>query len=181
MEAPLVFSTVTRLLVDLNRSLGHRTLFSEFTEDLSRADRNDILRRHYFPFRHRVQSLVESSLERGQAVLHVSVHSFTPVFNGQTRNADVALLYDPSRSTERALANRWRAALASARPDLHVRRNYPYLGTADGLTTSLRRRFSSLEYAGIELETNARWPRGKESVWRQFELSLINSLVAALS
>ena len=75
--------------MDLNRSLGHRTLFSEFTEDLSRADRDDILRRHYFPFRHRVQSLVESSLERGQAVLHVSVHSFTPVFNGQTRNADV--------------------------------------------------------------------------------------------
>jgi predicted N-formylglutamate amidohydrolase len=169
------------LLVDLNRSLGRPTLFSEFTAGLSEADRDAILRRHYFPFRHRVQSLIEAAIERRQAVLHVSVHSFTPVLDGAVRKADVALLYDPSRRLERSLSQRWRAALMRARPDLRVRRNYPYLGIADGLTTSLRRRFSALAYSGIELETNARWHQREDRVWREFEVSLIDSLVAALS
>ena len=35
-----------------------------------------------------------------------------------------------------------------------VRRNYPYLGKGDGLTTWLRRRFFSSEYAGVEIELN---------------------------
>ena len=35
-------------------------------------------------------------------VLHVAVHSFTPVLHGERRNADVGLLYDPARPRERA-------------------------------------------------------------------------------
>ncbi len=39
---------------------------------------------------------------------------------------------------------------------LKIRRNYPYLGKADGFTTYLRRRFLPCDYAGIELEVNQR-------------------------
>jgi len=48
-------------------------------------------------------------LTRGDRVIHVAVHSFTPTLRGVRRNADVGLLYDPARPGELALARRWRA------------------------------------------------------------------------
>jgi hypothetical protein len=38
-------------------------------------------------------------------------------------------------------------------PDQRIRMNYPYLGKADGFTTSLRQEFQE-QYIGIELELN---------------------------
>jgi hypothetical protein len=37
-----------------------------------------------------------------------------------------------------------------------VRRNYPYRGNADGLTTALRRVHGADRYVGIEVELNQR-------------------------
>lgn len=147
------YSTTTRLLVDLNRSLGHRDLFSEFTRGLPEGKRKKILREHYHPFRDRVARQVQRWRRAGDTVLHISVHSFTPVFSGQLRNADIGLLYDPGRQLERSLCRRWRAVLAETAPEYRVRLNYPYRGTADGLTKALRREHPS-GYAGVELELN---------------------------
>jgi hypothetical protein len=41
-------------------------------------------------------------------------------------------------------------------PKWSVRRNYPYLGRSDGLTTYLRRRFDRDRYVGVEIEVNQR-------------------------
>ena len=38
--------------------------------------------------------------------------------------------------------------------DRRVRRNYPYRGAADGLTTALRRLFKPKDYLGLEIEIN---------------------------
>jgi hypothetical protein len=54
------------------------------------------------------------------------------------------------------LCARWVATLRRRAPQLRVRRNYPYLGRADGLTTYLRRRFPAGAYIGVELEVNQR-------------------------
>ena len=37
-----------------------------------------------------------------------------------------------------------------------MRRNYPYAGKGDGLTSYLRRRFGPAAYVGVELEVNQR-------------------------
>jgi hypothetical protein len=74
--------------------------------------------------------------------------------NGEVRNTDIGLLYDPSRPLEQELCNRWRTCLGTHVPDLRVRRNYPYTGSANGFPTHLRRRFSADAYVGIELEVN---------------------------
>jgi predicted N-formylglutamate amidohydrolase len=94
------------------------------------------------------------STARGDRVVHVAVHSFTPSLRGVRRNADLGLLYDPARSGELALARRWRAALREVAPELCVRMNYPYRGTSDGIQTELRRRFGARDYVGIEIEVN---------------------------
>lgn len=150
LGAPLFHATVSRLLVELNRSLGHPSLFSAFTRDLPRADRERILEEHYFPYRREA----ESAIAAGGRVLHLSVHSFTPVLDGKVRSVDVGLLYDPARRAEKEFCLAWQAALERRLPGLRIRRNSPYRGASDGFTTYLRRRFPERRYLGVELEVS---------------------------
>lgn len=152
-----VAATMTRLLIDINRSLHHPRVFSEFTRPLPAAVRADIAARWWRPWRDRVAGKIAAWREAGHDVRHISVHSFTPVLDGEIRNADIGLLYDPSSERERDFCQRLQALLGER--GWRVRRNYPYLGTADGHTTALRRQFGA-GYAGVELELNqALFPR----------------------
>lgn len=179
-RAPLAACTTTRLLADPNRSRSHPRLFSERTRGLSEAEREALLDRVWRPHREAVEACVRAQ-PRGALVLHLSVHSFTPVLDGERRRADAALLYDPGRAPERALADRWWGELGELRPDLRLRRNYPYRGVADGLTTHLRRRFGARRYAGLELEVNQRFPAGGAAAWRALRGDLARSLGAVLA
>src|SRR5580700_9651946 len=68
--APLVASTVTRLLVDLNRSVGHPGLHSSASRPAPVAERERMLREHYRPYRARVEHLVAAAIARGRRVVH---------------------------------------------------------------------------------------------------------------
>ena len=178
-KAPLVFSTVSRLLVDLNRSIGHRQLFSHATRRVPAKVREEIVARYYRPYRAQAERLVRRAVSRGRRVIHISSHSFTPQLHGEVRNAEVGLLYHPARRREAALSARWKASLAASAPRLRVRRNYPYLGKHDGLTAYLRRRFPSGAYTGIELEVNQRIVFSGGPPWNALRRELIDSLRAA--
>lgn len=180
LGAPLVQSTVTRLLVDLNRSLHHPRLFSEVTRPLPPAERARIIERHWRPYRDEVEARIAAATATGRFLLHVSSHSFTPALDGEVRNADIGLLYDPRRRPERELAARWRQALAARAPGLRVRMNYPYAGRADGLTTHLRRRFPASRYAGIELELNQRHVLAGGRAWARLRRAVCEALLEAL-
>ncbi len=153
LEAPLVAATTTRLLVDLNRSAHNPAVFSELTRGLPRATRDLLIERHHRPHRARVREAIESA---DRPVLHLAVHSFTPVRRGVRRRFALGILYDPARARERAFAIAWQARLRARLPRSGVRRNAPYRGSADGLTTALRRELSAARYLGIELEVNQR-------------------------
>ncbi len=156
LGAALVASTVSRLLVDLNRSLGHRHLFSSATRTAPAPLRAQIVAQHYRAASRHGRAARSHSVGRGLRVIHIASHSFTPVMDGTARTADVGLLYDPRRRSESALSARWKAGLATRDPALRVRRNYPYAGKDDGLTAHLRTRFDPDDYVGIELEINQR-------------------------
>ncbi|HEY6599613.1 MAG TPA: N-formylglutamate amidohydrolase [Pseudomonadales bacterium] len=156
LDAPLIASQTSRLLVDLNRSEHHPKLFSAMTDVLQDDARNRILDEHYRPYRDDVEAAGDAIIDADARIVHISVHSFVPVLDGKTRRADIGLLYDPRRTREAALCNRWIMALGASLPDLEVRRNYPYRGDADGLTTALRRRYRAADYIGIEIELNQR-------------------------
>jgi predicted N-formylglutamate amidohydrolase len=143
---------VSRLLVDLNRSRHHPRLFSEYVRELDSDARAAVVQRYYQPYRDALEADIRARTGVGFRVLHLSVHSFVPIFHGVRRNADVGLLYDPARSWERRLAVQLRERLI--RSGFRVRRNYPYRGTADGLTTHLRSVFPRAFYAGLEIELN---------------------------
>ena len=180
-KAPLVTSTVSRLLVDLNRSMGHPRCFSPETRRLPAELRARIAEQHYQPYRTQVERLVGQSVRRGRRVIHISSHSFTPELHGKVRIADVGLLYDPHRHGETALCALWKASLAVCAPNLRVRRNYPYAGKGDGLTSYLRLRFPPTVYVGIELEVNQAIVFTADRRWRALRGALIASLRAACS
>jgi predicted N-formylglutamate amidohydrolase len=180
LEAPLHYATVSRLVIDLNRSMGHPRLYGEATRVLAPAARRRILEHHYLPYRHRVEDHIRREVAGGHRVVHVSAHSFTPVLDGQARNADVGLLYDPARPGEAELARRWRAALSARDPALRARLNYPYRGASDGFTAYLRRRFAATDYVGIELEVNQKHVLTGGRAWRRLRAVLVDGLVDAL-
>ena len=179
--APLFAATTTRLLIDLNRSIGHRQLHSEATRTLSLAARREIAARHYRPHRDAVESEVARQVDAGRRVLHVASHSFTPALHGVVRQADVAWLYDPRRPGEGALVGAWLQALKKRRPDLKLRRNYPYAGKGDGLTALLRKRHPPDAYVGIELEVNQRFVFAGGGAWDALRADTIHALAAALA
>ena len=156
LDAPLVSAAVTRLLVDLNRSPHNPRVFSSITRGLPRAERLVLLERFHAPHWEAARTEVARGIAERGRVLHLGVHSFTPVLDGTTRKADIALLYDPARPRERALAAGWLRALRLAEPARVVRRNDPYRGNADGLTTALRHEYPAARYLGIEIEVNQR-------------------------
>lgn len=154
LRAPLVESEVSRLLVDLNRSPQSKALFSAQLAPLSEAEKEKILRDYYRPYRDEISGKISAFTAAGAQVVHLSVHSFTPVLRGQVRNTDLGLLYDPSRLREKSFCRDWAALLRQQNSSIKVRYNYPYRGTADGLTRTFRRSFAPPDYLGIELEVN---------------------------
>lgn len=154
LDVPLIHATVTRLLVDLNRSSGHPALFSEVTRPLPDSVRRQLLAQHYHPYRRRVRDWIARRIGHGDRVLHLSVHSFTPVLDGKPRNAEIGFLYDPASPAEAGLCRAWQKALSAGTANWRVRRNYPYRGTSDGQVVELRRRFCGQGYLGVEVEFN---------------------------
>ena len=159
LGAPLFSSTTSRLLIELNRSIGHRSLFSEFTASLSVTEKQRIIEKYWQPYRDEVTAHIDNLVNTGCNVIHLSIHSFTPVWEGIARRTSIGLLYDPRRPHERSFCEAWKTTLRQQQPDYTIHSNQPYRGIADGFTTSLRRRFdaersSSGSYIGVEVEIN---------------------------
>lgn len=173
-RAPLFSSTISRLLIELNRPLGHPQLFfRSFPQSTQEA----LLRRYYFPY----WNAVGKAARRGARVIHLSVHSFTPRMRGETRKVDVGLLFDPRRAPEAAFCQRWRAALHQLSPRLRVRDNAPYPGVFPSLVDSLRKELGPRRYVGIQVEVNQKYPRGDAPRWRRLRRLLVASFLAALN
>lgn len=165
LGAPLVAQRVSRLLVECNRSLEHPRLFSELSRRLSDAERAEVVDRYWRRHREAVRERVRSA-PPGTTVVHVGVHTFTPVWKGRRRTTTIGLLYDPRRTLEADLVGRWRRELALRLPAellpadqlpadrLRVHLNRPYRGWTDGLTTTLRGELPESRYLGIELEVS---------------------------
>ncbi|MFH0882229.1 MAG: N-formylglutamate amidohydrolase [bacterium] len=163
---------VTRLLADPNRSLHNPAIWSEITRGLAANEKERILSEHWRPYRIGLQAAAEEEIERRGWMLHLSVHTFTPVLNGVRRTVDVGFLYDPADGASAAFCKAWRRELALVAPELRARFNAPYRGTGDGVVTAFRRIFGLQRYLGIELEINQRFTKTTNEQWKRVRESL---------
>ena len=165
----------SRLFVDLNRTITNKSAFSEYYDALEASNKTAAEKAkaqataYWQEYRTAIEKFVASSLSSPKRtssktraaksepeIVHLGIHSFTPVLNGKVRSTDIGILYDPSRPQERAYANVIKDEIKRLYPAMKVRFNYPYKGTSDGLTTTLRKKFGT-QYAGIEIEINQKF------------------------
>ena len=159
----------SRLFVDLNRTITNKVVFSEYYDTQNSRVQTAVAkmkaqaRAYWREYRENVEKFVSKNIrslrqaQRPEAVIvHLGIHSFTPVLNGKVRNTDIGILYDPARPLERTYANVIKAEIKRLYPKMKVRFNYPYKGTSDGLTTTLRKKFGP-RYVGIEIEINQKF------------------------
>lgn len=154
LKAPLKFSTTSRLVVDLNRTLKNPTLFSEFIRSLSQAELKKVLDKYYFPHWAGVRKNIKSLLKKNDCVFHIAVHSMTDNLNGQKRNMQLALLYNPAFKREVTFTTAWIKELRKEFPDYIIARNNPYRGDGDGLICEMRKENRPDNYIGVEIELN---------------------------
>ncbi len=162
LRCPCFKGRYSRVLVDLNRSLHHRRLIPRVSfgvsipgnREISAEERELRIRGYYTPYRTQVLGQIRKIVTNYGRSIHLSMHSFTPLYDGVERRGDIGLLYDPSRKGEASLVRAMAALLGVE--GFQVRRNYPYRGTNDGFTTFCRRVFNDRQYAGIEIEVNQR-------------------------
>ena len=156
----------SRLFVDLNRTITNKSAFSDYykvleNHDKAAAEKAKVQAMAYWTeYREKIESFVDSAVSsagnKGVTIVHLGIHSFTPILNGKVRNTDIGVLYDPTRPQERAYAKVIRDEIKRLYPAMKVRFNYPYKGTSDGLTTTLRKKFGP-RYVGIEIEINQKF------------------------
>ena len=170
------FSEISRLLIELNRSINSPNLFSHYSKNLNQNQKERILNKYYFPFRNKVENLIRELVKKRENSFHISVHTFTPVLNNQIRNTDIGILYDPKRKNEKDFAVSFKNELLSKDKNLRIRFNYPYLGISDGFTSYLRKKLPQRNYIGIELEVNQKYVINNKTKWEK----LIQNLAAIL-
>ncbi len=182
-RAPLHCGSMSRLVVDLNRSQNNSGLFSRFTRQVTEHQRQQILNKFYLPYRSSVERTVASSIGRKHLVAHISVHSFTPVLKVKERVTDLSVLYDPARFGEKILAGAWVKELKKRFPSLRIHRNTPYKGISDGFTRHLRTIHRANQYLGLELEMNQKIVGSFSSATerRRFSIGIGRSLEAAIA
>jgi len=150
-----ILATHSRLWLDLNRSLdrtdlirleteGHYLSFNQQVDAREQQRRIDTV---YHPFHQAYDALVKERISKQPPVLLISIHSFTPVWDGKVRTMDVGVLFDTCEELGQQLAT------CIAKQDLFVECNAPYTGRG-GLMHSVEDKGRRHQCAHLELEIN---------------------------
>ncbi|TGP55565.1 N-formylglutamate amidohydrolase [bacterium M00.F.Ca.ET.230.01.1.1] len=105
LDAPLVETRVSRLVIDCNRPLDAPDLVPPVSETtvipgnagLSEKQRAARVELCWRPFHNTIANLIDERLARGQETRLVSVHSFTPVYKGKSRPWHIGIIHDEDR------------------------------------------------------------------------------------
>ena len=143
----------SRLLLDVNRSLDSNTLIVErcgleevsFNQDLDAAQRAWRIQAFHKQYHDTVSHVIRQRLKRGSVHL-LSIHSFTPSFEGDSRQMEIGVLFDRH---ETDAANLARALDAQG---FSTALNAPYSGLGGELMYSANRHGTTHNIPYLELE-----------------------------
>lgn len=118
-DAPMIAGRISRLVYDCNRPPEAPSAIPARIKEV------------YAPFSQALDDLIEARRRADMPCALITVHSFTPVWQGVPRAVEIGILHD----ADTRLAD---AMLAGADPVRAIVRNAPY-GPEDGVTHTLRR------------------------------------------
>jgi predicted N-formylglutamate amidohydrolase len=138
LDAPMIHSTVSRLVIDCNRDLDAPDLvpkISELTEIPGNARLIDLPARiaaAHAPFHGAIDGVIDARNAAGLGTILACMHSFTPSYKGQRRPWPIGLIHARDQRYTAAL----RDALAADGPDVNIGWNEPY-SALNGVTYTL--------------------------------------------
>lgn len=140
LDAPLVHSTVSRLVIDCNRdhdAVDLIPVISERTDiganvGLPQSERDFRIAAYHRPFHVAIEALLEEREQAGVETILVTVHSFTPSYKDVVRPWPIGLIHGVEERFSHALL----AALKAEDPTLNVGWNEPY-SARNGVTFTL--------------------------------------------
>lgn len=105
LDATLVETRISRLVIDCNRPLDAPDLVPPISETttipgnagLSEEQRAARIALSWQPFHDAVASIIDKRLARGLETRLVSIHSFTPVYRGNSRPWHIGIIHDEDR------------------------------------------------------------------------------------
>ena len=136
LDAPLLATTVSRLVYDCNRAFDAADAIPPQSEvfdipgnhDLSEFDRRERYDEFYLPFE---EAITKRLAEFDQAPILLTIHSFTPVFHGKPRALEIGIIGDGDRRLMERMVQ-----LGKQQSGYQVEANQPY-GPGDGTTHTL--------------------------------------------
>lgn len=127
-----VLAQYSRLVVDCNRDLMDASAFLVYGDgilvpgncNLHRSDRDARADAIYWPYHAAISEQVTRLSEAAVPPAFISIHSFTPVLNGEAREWEVGILWDEDQSLHEIFLEGFREA------GFHTGDNEPYSGKA---------------------------------------------------
>ncbi|MDO5758338.1 MAG: N-formylglutamate amidohydrolase [Rhodobacterales bacterium] len=140
LNATVIAARVSRLVYDCNRPPDADSAMPQQSElievpgntGLTDAEREERIETVYRPFCAAVSEVIAERQKRGQKTAIITIHSFTPVYYGETRATEIGILHD----SDTALADTILCHAEKASPRT-IHRNQPY-GPEHGVTHSLQ-------------------------------------------
>src|SRR5688572_9977228 len=111
LSAPVFLGKWSRLVADLNRPEDLPSVIPEnsfglrvpYNERLSDDERRDRLEKYHRPYWRAVAQEIEKRVAADRRTLHLSIHSFTPEYEGVVRAVSIGVMFDPDYPLENAL------------------------------------------------------------------------------
>lgn len=182
LDATLVETRISRLVIDCNRPLDAANLICETSEGtvipgnagLTAEQRQGRIDLAWHPFHDAVDQVVEARLAAGRPTCLISVHSFTPVYFGKHRPWHVGIIHDEDARLAAPLI-----AGLKAHPELTVGVNEPY-SPADSVYFTLERhaRPRGLPCAMIEIRNDEIADEAGQARWAKLLVETLRALPA---
>ena len=149
-----VVQNYSRLVVDCNRQLMDPSAFLEYGDgilvpgnrNLHQADKDLRATALYWPYHVAIGEQVDRLRKAGPLPAFISIHSFTPVLNGESRSWEMGVLWDKDEKTRSLFLEGLRGA------GYKVGDNEPYSGKApQDFTIDHHAEKLGLPHVGIEI------------------------------
>ena len=142
LDAPLVHSTVSRLIIDCNRETDSDELIRTLSETtvisanigLAPEERARRIACYHAPFHGAIETLLDRRAAEGLPTVLVCMHSFTPIYLGVPRPWPIGVIHGHDTGFTRTLFD----ALKGEDADLDVGWNEPY-AALNGVTLTLEK------------------------------------------
>ena len=101
LDATLIMSGYSRLLIDCNRPFGVPEAFIKKSENtiipgnfnLTKKEKTYRAKKYCIPYRNKIENIIKFRMKKNIIPIIVSIHSFTPVYNGKSRPWHLGLLF----------------------------------------------------------------------------------------